>query len=95
MKDETTLKSTDLLGIAPYGETIKIAVEKGFGAAEAVLSRICLPAAEELGLMFRDKVRYWRLNNIINVINKLEGKFRFSRAKININSTSKTCPGDY
>ena len=89
MKDETTSKSTDLLGIAPYGEAIKIAVEKGFGAAEAVLSRICLPAAEELGLMFRDKVRYWRLNNIINVINKSEGKLNFDDEKLTLTAHPK------
>jgi hypothetical protein len=82
MKDETRSNSTDLFGIAPYGETLKITVENSFKGAEAVLSRICLPAAEELGLMFRDKVRYWRLNNIIKIINKSENKIDFSNEQL-------------
>ncbi len=76
--------SKDILGIASYGEALKIAVEKGFGGAEAILSRICLPAAEELGLMFRDKVRYWRLNNIIRIINKSENKIDYINGQLEL-----------
>jgi hypothetical protein len=86
MKDETRLNSTDLLGIASYGEALKITVENSFKGAEAVLSRICLPAAEELGLMFRDKVRYWRLNNIIKIINKSENKIDFSNERFELSA---------
>ena len=67
-------KVTDVFGLAPYGDAIKIAVEKSFEGASALLSRICLPAAEELGLMMKDKVRFWRLKNILSIINKAEGK---------------------
>jgi hypothetical protein len=84
MEDKKENTSTDLLGIAPYGEALKIAVEKGFNGAEAILSRICLPAAEEIGLMFRDKVRYWRLNNIIRIINKSENKIDFSNGQLEL-----------
>jgi hypothetical protein len=54
MQDEK--RSTDLFGIAPYGEAIKEATTRSLDAAGAFLSRICLPAAEEYGLMLRDKV---------------------------------------
>jgi hypothetical protein len=75
MNDRTEKNmSSDLLGLAPYGEALKLTVEKGFEAASALLSRLCLPAAEELGLMFKDKVRYWRLKNIINIVNKMPTK---------------------
>jgi hypothetical protein len=67
-------KSSDLLGIAPYGEAVKIAVEKSFEGASALLSKICLPAAEEFGLMLKDKMRYWRVNNIIKIVEKSQGK---------------------
>ena len=48
--------TADIFGLAPSGEAIKISVEKSFDAAQSVLSRICLPAAEELGLMFQDNL---------------------------------------
>ncbi len=72
------------MGIAPYGEAIKISVEKGFDGAQALLSRVCLPAAEELGLMFQDKVRYWRLNNIIRIIQKSGNLFDFDNEKLKL-----------
>jgi hypothetical protein len=65
---------TDFLGLAPYGEALKLTIEKGFEGASALLSRMCLPAAEELGLMLKDRVRYWRLKNIINIVNRVPGK---------------------
>ncbi|EFK36356.1 Uncharacterised protein [Chryseobacterium gleum] len=86
MDNNNNKTSTDLLGLAPYGESLKIAVEKGFGAAEALLSRICLPAAEELGLMYKDKVRHWRLNNIIKIIEKSNDKLQFIDGEINLNA---------
>jgi hypothetical protein len=56
--------SRDLLGIAPYGETLKEATSRTFDGAAAFLSRICLPAAEEFGLFLRDKVHRWRMQNL-------------------------------
>jgi hypothetical protein len=82
--EENKIKATDLLGIAPYGETLKLAVEKGFEGANALLSRICLPAAEELGLWYQDKVRHWRLNNLIRIINRSQGKIIFDGSKLQI-----------
>ncbi|WP_286734036.1 MULTISPECIES: Abi-alpha family protein [Sphingobacterium] len=76
--------TTDLLGVAPYGEAIKVAVEKGFGGAKAILSRVCLPAAEELGLMYKDKVRHWRLNNIIKIIEKSDKKIDFVNGNLEL-----------
>jgi hypothetical protein len=84
--EEKNKNTVDIFGLAPYGEAIKISVEKSFEAAQSVLSRICLPAAEELGLMFQDKVRYWRLNNIIKIIQKSEGKMDFDNEKLTLSA---------
>ena len=40
----------------------------------AFLGRICLPAAEEFGLLLKDKVSAWRANNAINIVKKAEEK---------------------
>lgn len=84
--EDTKKNTVDIFGLSPYGEAIKISVEKSFAAAQSVLSRICLPAAEELGLMFQDKVRYWRLNNIIKIIQKSEGIMDFEGEKLKLSA---------
>lgn len=40
----------------------------------AFLGRICLPAAEEFGLLLKDKVSTWRANNAIEIVRKAEKK---------------------
>ena len=50
---------------------------------------LCLPAAEEIGLMFRDKVRYWRLNNIIKIIQKSGDKLNFENEKLQLTAHPK------
>jgi hypothetical protein len=67
-------KSVDLLGIQPVGEAIKIATQAAVDGAAAVLGRICLPAAEEFGLLLRDRVSGWRACNLIAVTQKVERK---------------------
>ncbi|HJT78391.1 MAG TPA: hypothetical protein VJ739_14405 [Gemmataceae bacterium] len=66
--------SLDVFGLAPYGEAIREATKAAMEGAGAVLGRICLPAAEELGLMYRDKVSYWRSKNLLAITRKLEQK---------------------
>ncbi|MFL9831510.1 Abi-alpha family protein [Flavobacterium sp. ST-87] len=82
--EEKNKNTVDIFGLAPYGEALKISVEKSFDAAQSLLSRVCIPAAEELGLMFQDKVRYWRLNNIIKIIQKSEEKMSFDGEKLTL-----------
>ena len=56
-------RSLDILGAKPLAEaanTVTTAVTVGAGA---FLSRICLPAAEEFGLLLKDKVSAWRARN--------------------------------
>lgn len=43
-----------------------------------------MPAATEFGLMLQDKMRYWRLNNIIRMINKSKDKFEYIDDKLQL-----------
>ncbi len=54
MADEKS--SVDLFRIKPLGEAAKIVTQAAVDGAGAFLGRICLPAAEEFGLLLRDKV---------------------------------------
>lgn len=73
---ENESKSVDVLGIKSFGDAAKIVTQGAVDAASAVLSRICLPAAEELGLLFRDRVSHWRAMQAAKIIEKADKKLR-------------------
>jgi len=73
MSDDKS-KGLDIFGIKPIAETIHTVTKASLEAAGAFLSRICLPAAEELGLMLRDKVSNWRAKNALAIVQKAEQK---------------------
>ena len=59
MGEDHGLKVQDVLGIAPVGRAVERVTDSVLSGAEAVLGRVCLPAAEEFGLLLRDKVSRW------------------------------------
>ncbi len=63
-------KSLDILGIKPIADSVNTVTKGTVDGASAFLSRICLPAAEEFGLLLRDKVSAWRSNNAIAIAHK-------------------------
>ena len=76
-------KSLDLLGVKPVGDAIKIATEGTFKGAGEFLSRICLPAAEELGLLLRDRVSHWRARQAARIAQLAEAKVaKFARGAV-------------
>jgi Abortive infection alpha len=68
-------KSIDVLGIKPVADAFSHVTKAAVDGASAFLGRICLPAAEELGLLFRDKVRAWRAKNAVAVIAEAEARY--------------------
>jgi|CXWL01.1.fsa_nt_gi hypothetical protein len=71
---EITLPATitDLLGTKAISETIKDTASD----ARGFLGHICTPAAQELGLLFQDKVRAWRANNALKTLKKSESLYK-------------------
>jgi hypothetical protein len=67
-------KSLDILGVKPVGDAIKIGTEATFHGAGEFLSRICLPAAEEFGLLLRDRVSHWRATQAAKIAQQAEAK---------------------
>jgi len=65
-------KGLDLLGLKPLSESIKIATQGVVDGAAAFLGRICLPAAEEFGMLLKDRVHLWRSRNIVGIATKAE-----------------------
>lgn len=70
MPDEK--KSVDILGVQPLAEAVKIATKGAVDGAAAFLSRICLPVAEEFGLLFKERVSHWRTCNLVAISEKTE-----------------------
>jgi len=81
---EKTPQSLDILGIKPVGEAVNTLVKGAVDGASAFLSRICLPASEEFGLLLRDKVSHWRAKNLVKVAEKAE-------RKLNATPNAKEC----
>lgn len=79
----------DILGLKPYGEAIHTVAKKAFEGVEVFLSSTCKPALDELGLMLRDHVRVWRLNNALKIVEKAKGKFSFSDDQVQLQSNPK------
>lgn len=84
MTEETKNKSFDLLGIKPIGDAANTTVNKTFQGIEGFLKSVCAPALEEIGLLLKDKIRYWRLNNILRILNKAKGKLGFENDQLQI-----------
>ena len=62
-------KSGDLLGIKPLSKSVEIVTKGTVDGLGTFLGFLCLPMAEEFGLLFRDKVRNWRNKNIAAIEN--------------------------
>lgn len=62
----------DIFGIKPFAEAINAATKAAIDGVRAFLGRICLPAAEEYGLLLRDKISFWRLKNFLRISEKAE-----------------------
>lgn len=64
--------SLDILGAKPIADSVHAITKGAVEGAGAFLSRICLPAAEEFGLLIRDKVSAWRAKNLVAMIQRAE-----------------------
>lgn len=67
--------SLDILGAKPLSEATGHVIKTSTDGVSAFLSRICLPAAEEFGLLLRDKVSAWRAKNAVAIAEKAEAAF--------------------
>lgn len=70
MKKEKS--SLDILGVKGISDSIKIITQASVDGAKAFLSRVCLPAAEEFGLILKDHISSWRKKNTIGILNAAE-----------------------
>lgn len=54
-------------------ESLTYSLNKAIDGVCSFLGKVCMPAAEEFGLLACDQVRTWRLKNIVNIVEKSKG----------------------
>lgn len=79
-------KGLDLFGIKPIASGIDSTIKKSLEGIEVFLSLTCKPALGEIGLMIQDKVRYWRLNNTLRMLEKAKRKLDFQNDRFELKS---------
>ncbi|GAB5562899.1 MAG: hypothetical protein SynsKO_45460 [Synoicihabitans sp.] len=67
-------KGLDLLGLKPVSKSIEKVTDGVVDGAKAFLSRVCLPAAEEFGLLLKDQITHWRASNAARLAQLAEKK---------------------
>ncbi len=65
-------KSLDIFGLKPIADSVNTVTKGAVDGASSFLGRICLPAAEEFGLLLRDKVGRWRAKNAVAIANEAQ-----------------------
>lgn len=68
--------SLDILGIKPIGDSVAHATGATVDGLRGFLAKICMPAAEEFGFLLQDKVRTWRANNVLAVVNAAQERIK-------------------
>lgn len=71
----------DPIGFKALGQAGEKIVDFGIEGTKAFLEATSKPLLEEFGLLVRDKVTYWKLNNIIRMLEKAKGKLRYDNEK--------------
>lgn len=63
--------------------------KEAINESEKFLALVFKPGVEELGLMLKDQVRRWRLNNIISILKKAQGKLEWSGQDLQLTANAR------
>jgi len=67
-------QSLDIMGVKPVSKAIEKATDKTVDGLGAFFGAICMPAAEEFGLLLKDKVAAYRYKNLENISQQAQRK---------------------
>lgn len=71
--------SLDILGTKPLAKAVEKITEKSVDGVGAFFGAICMPAAEEFGLLLRDKVAAFRKKNLESIATKSREKIEHQK----------------
>jgi hypothetical protein len=75
-------KSLDIMGVKPVSKAIEKATDKTVDGLGAFFGAICMPAAEEFGLLLQDKVAAYRYKNLESISDKAQKKIEQQKIKL-------------
>lgn len=75
-------KSLDLIGIKPISKAVEKVADKTVDGLGAFFGAICMPAAEEFGLLLKDKVAAYRQKNLEKISEKTLKKIEHQNIKL-------------
>lgn len=76
MSDEE-LNILNSIDAVPISYPIKRITDATIDGVSSFLGKICMPAAEEAGLLLKDQIHAWRAKNIIRIVEKSKGLLAF------------------
>lgn len=75
-------KGFDLLGIKPVAKALEKVTDKTMDGLGSFFGAICMPAAEEFGLLLRDKIATFRKKNLVAIAEKSKEKIREQKIRV-------------
>ena len=83
------MEISDLFGIKPESETESEATKAAINGVSSFLRSVFKPGLEELGYLIKDEVRYWRLKNILSMLNLAKGKLNYDGKELNLTANAR------
>ena len=83
------MEVNDLLGITPNSKDGSEATKAAIKGVSSFLEKVFKPGLEELGQIFKDEIRYWRLKNILSMLNLAKGKLEFDGKELSLTANAR------
>ena len=87
--NEEKPESMDILGIRPISDAINTVTATTMKEVSELLDLICKPAAEEFGLLLKDRVIYWRVKNLSNIVLKAKKNIDIRNKDIKVSASPR------
>ncbi|MBO4602841.1 MAG: DUF4393 domain-containing protein [Salinivirgaceae bacterium] len=79
----------DVLGLKPVAEAGLEVTKATIEGVSSFLEIVCKPGLQEFGYLLQDKVRQWRLNNIIRTLEKAKGRMYFDGQTLQLTANAR------
>lgn len=76
MPDDSSL---DVFGAKPLAKAVEKAADRTVDGVSSFFGAICMPAAEEFGLLLRDKIAAYRTKNLADIAAKTQAKLEHQK----------------
>lgn len=87
--DRGGMEINDILGLKPESEAQAENTKAAIKGVSSFLKVVFKPGLEELGYIIKDEIRYWRLNNILSMLNLAQGKLDFDGKELNLTANAR------